>query len=198
MSGQATPVRSRSEPVKLAVMSGTSRCQAMTASTANSGRVWSQASAASASPRETRNCAASAPQPMMKDESRIAGKVQSALQARARATSGGTDPGSSIQAARPARVSIAGALSEFGHAGELEIADLHGRGDDARVRPVEDRGRGRPPDAVDPGQDFEDALVEAQVPDAAGDLTVLDQERPVAGHAGDDRLLGVHDAVVPE
>ena len=40
-------------PVKLAVMSETSRFHAMTASTANSGSTWTQASSARASPWET-------------------------------------------------------------------------------------------------------------------------------------------------
>src|SRR5258708_32264714 len=52
--------------------------QAMTASTANSGSVCSHARMARARPWETRNCAASAPQAIKNDESRMLGKVQSA------------------------------------------------------------------------------------------------------------------------
>src|SRR5258708_39028041 len=52
--------------------------QAMTASTANSGSVCSQARMARASPWEMRNCAASAPQAIRNDESRMLGNVQSA------------------------------------------------------------------------------------------------------------------------
>src|SRR5437870_6885313 len=52
--------------------------QAMTASTANSGRVCSQARMAKARPCEMRNCAASAPQAMTNAEKRMLGKVQSA------------------------------------------------------------------------------------------------------------------------
>ena len=48
--GQPSPVRSRSAPVKFAVISGTFWCQAMTASTANSGSTWIHASRASARP----------------------------------------------------------------------------------------------------------------------------------------------------
>src|SRR5436305_4175618 len=58
-------------------------CQAMTASTANSGNVCSHARIASANPCAIRNCAASAAQAMMNDESRMAGKVQSADHAAA-------------------------------------------------------------------------------------------------------------------
>ena len=53
MMGQPSPVRSRSAPVKLAVMSGTLRCHAIAASTANSGSTWTHASSASASPCAT-------------------------------------------------------------------------------------------------------------------------------------------------
>src|ERR1041385_9524307 len=53
-------------------------CQAMTASTANSGSVCSHARIANARPCDIRNCAASAAQAMMKDEKRMLGKVQSA------------------------------------------------------------------------------------------------------------------------
>src|SRR2546421_2752958 len=53
-------------------------CQAMTASTANSGIVCSQARMASASPCDIRNCAASAAQAMTKEEKRMLGKVQRA------------------------------------------------------------------------------------------------------------------------
>jgi hypothetical protein len=56
---------------------------AITASTANSGSVCSQASAARASPWEIRNCAASAPQATRKAESRMDGKVHSAERAAA-------------------------------------------------------------------------------------------------------------------
>src|SRR5512140_2408691 len=52
--------------------------QAMTASTANSGRVCSHARIASARPCEMRNCAASAPHAMMKADSRTLGNVQRA------------------------------------------------------------------------------------------------------------------------
>src|SRR5436305_6114978 len=53
-------------------------CQAMTASTANSGSVCSHARMASANPCDIRNCAASAAQAMMNEEKRMLGKVQSA------------------------------------------------------------------------------------------------------------------------
>src|SRR5436305_418080 len=79
--GQPRPTRRRRLPVKLAM----ARCvcdgslpafQAMTASTANSGRVCSQARMARARPCEIRNCAASAPQAMTNAERRMEGKVQ--------------------------------------------------------------------------------------------------------------------------
>ncbi len=59
---------------------------AMTASTANSGSVWSHASIARASPCETRNCAASAPQATRNAENRTDGNVQSAARGVAFAT----------------------------------------------------------------------------------------------------------------
>src|SRR5579862_7292282 len=70
-------------PVRLAI----ARCaragsrpasQAITASTANSGRVWSQARMARASPWDIRNCAASAPQATRNAENRMLGKVHRA------------------------------------------------------------------------------------------------------------------------
>src|SRR6185503_12238954 len=54
---------------------------AITASTANSGSVWSHARMASASPWEMRNCAASAPQATRNADSRMLGKVQMAERA---------------------------------------------------------------------------------------------------------------------
>src|SRR5436305_186972 len=51
--------------------------QAITASTANSGMVCSQARMASASPCDIRNCAASAAQAMTNEEKRMLGNVQS-------------------------------------------------------------------------------------------------------------------------
>ena len=59
----------------------------------------------------------------------------------------------------------------------------------------------RPPlrgDRGDPGQRVEIALRVAQVPDRRDDLPVLDQERPVAGHAGHDRELRVDGVRVVE
>src|SRR5215467_3259864 len=75
-------------PVRLAI----ARCarwgslpasQAITASTANSGRVCSQARIARASPWDIRNCAASAPHATRKAESSMLGKVHSADSAEA-------------------------------------------------------------------------------------------------------------------
>src|SRR5437016_8923426 len=54
---------------------------AMTASTANSGSVWSHARIASARPCEMRNCAASAPQATRNADSSMLGKVHSAASA---------------------------------------------------------------------------------------------------------------------
>src|ERR1041385_9442511 len=54
---------------------------AITASTANSGSVWSQARIASANPCEMRNCAASAPQATRNADSSMLGKVHSAASA---------------------------------------------------------------------------------------------------------------------
>src|SRR6266496_4097363 len=76
--GQPRPTSRRRLPVKLASMFGTSCRQAMSASTANSGRVWSQAKRARARPWLMKNCAASAPQAITKAEKRTDGKVQSA------------------------------------------------------------------------------------------------------------------------
>ncbi len=60
-------------------------CQAITASTANSGSVCSQARIASASPCDIMNCAASAPHATRKALSSMLGKVQSAVIAEAAA-----------------------------------------------------------------------------------------------------------------
>ena len=79
--GQPRPTSRRRLPVKFAVMLGTSWRQAMSASTANSGRVWSQARMARARPWLMKNCATSAPQAMTNAEKRTDGKVQSAGQA---------------------------------------------------------------------------------------------------------------------
>src|SRR5450759_1000133 len=91
-SGHPSPTRSRIEPVKFAIARWTfagslPACHAITASTANSGRVWSQARIASARPCETRNCAASAPHATRNAENRIDGNVQSAVRGAAFATS---------------------------------------------------------------------------------------------------------------
>src|SRR5437763_3045342 len=53
-------------------------CQAITASTANSGSVCSHARMANARPCDIRNCAASAAQAMTNEEKRMLGNVQSA------------------------------------------------------------------------------------------------------------------------
>src|SRR5213593_1622163 len=52
--------------------------QAITASTANSGSVWTQARMARARPWEMRNCAASAPQATRNADNNMLGKVHSA------------------------------------------------------------------------------------------------------------------------
>src|SRR2546422_5957427 len=45
---------------------------------------------------------------------------------------------------------------------------------------------------------LDDALVEAEIPDAVADLAVLDPERAVARHAGEDFLVGIDLADVPQ
>src|SRR5258708_22400181 len=88
--GHPSPDRSGRLPVKLAMarcvfVGSFPACQAMTASTANSGSVCSQARMASANPCEMRNCAASAAQAMTNAERRMLGKVQIADHAAAEA-----------------------------------------------------------------------------------------------------------------
>ena len=75
--GQPRPVRSISAPVRLANRYGTSRCHARTASTANSGKVCSSASTASAMPCARKNCVASAPQAIMRLAIRMPGPAHS-------------------------------------------------------------------------------------------------------------------------
>src|SRR5262245_56007629 len=108
-------------------MSGMSRCQAITASTANSGITCSQARIASARPCETKNWAASAPQASMNALPTIEGNVQIAWRAPRWASSGETCP-------------LITARSEAGHAGELEVTHLEGRGHHAVADVVELRG----------------------------------------------------------
>ena len=72
--GQPRPTSRRRLPVKLAVMFDTSPRQAMSASTANSGRVWSQARRARARPWLMKNCATSAAQAITKAERRTGGE----------------------------------------------------------------------------------------------------------------------------
>src|SRR6266581_2043064 len=84
--GQPRPSSSRIAPVRLAMArwarSGSRPAsQAMTASTANSGRVCSHARMASARPWEMRNCAASAPQATRNADRSMLGNVQSAASA---------------------------------------------------------------------------------------------------------------------
>src|SRR5262245_15279185 len=80
-TGIPKPMRRRMEPVKFAVISETGlrpfpAPQAMSASTANSGSVWSQASSARARPCETMNCIASAPQAIRKAAKMMRGADQ--------------------------------------------------------------------------------------------------------------------------
>src|SRR5262249_35212966 len=102
--GQPKPVSSRRLPVKLAIarwtMSGfLPAFQAITASTANSGRVWISARIASARPCDIRNSAASAAHATTNAAPIIAGNVHVADHA---------EPGTtcSVPAARPRRSRI--------------------------------------------------------------------------------------------
>src|SRR5262245_8661199 len=76
--------------------------------------------------------------------------------------------------------------SEAGHAGELELAHAHRGHDDGVAAVVEQRRLGVAPEAFGAGEHVEHVLVEAQIADAARHPAVLDQERAVARHAGDD------------
>src|SRR5213593_1823909 len=75
----------------------------MTASTANSGRVWSQARIASASPWAMKNCAASAPHMMRTAEERIAPKVQLEAMTLALVAPAAAVPATSPRRKRPER-----------------------------------------------------------------------------------------------
>src|SRR6266853_2275594 len=88
MQGHASPTRSLRLPVKFAEIRAMplgvcGAFQAMTASTANSGSVWSQARMARARPCEIRNWAASAPHAIRSAARTIDGNVQSAEEAEA-------------------------------------------------------------------------------------------------------------------
>src|SRR5439155_54200 len=81
--GQPRPSSSRMAPVKLAIarwarVGSRPASQAITASTANSGRVCSHARIARARPWEMRNCAASAPHATRNADARMLGNVHSA------------------------------------------------------------------------------------------------------------------------
>src|SRR4029078_8948381 len=79
--------------------------------------------------------------------------------------------------------------SVFRGAREVPAVDPDGRHQHAAAVAPE-----RPPLAADRarrGECLEVALGEAEVADGSLDLAVLDVERPVARHAGDDRELGM-------
>src|SRR6185312_1261640 len=94
MSGHPTPMSSRTAPVKFAIArcdlhpaagavtkqrtGSCPACHAITASTANSGRVWIHARMASARPCAMRNCAASAAHATRNALASMLGKVHSA------------------------------------------------------------------------------------------------------------------------
>src|SRR2546426_270666 len=89
-------------------------------------------------------------------------------------------------------------ISERADPGEPELPNFERRSHHAAPAPVEHRGLGVASDRLRAAQRFEHALVEAQVPKASREAAAFDQERAVSSHAGDQGLLRVHDAVVPE
>src|SRR5215813_8717718 len=131
--GQPRPVKSRRLPVKFAIARWTiggffPAFHAMTASTANSGKVWTRARMARARPWETRNSAASAPHATRNAEAIMAGKVQ-------RAESGEAGAGSERVATRASR-----SRSDFIRAGYSMAADDRDR---VAGQPAHPRGRPR-------------------------------------------------------
>src|ERR1017187_1989620 len=80
--------------------------------------------------------------------------------------------------------------------GEVEIAHFHGG-----YHHVEGlfaggaHGRG---ERFHVGEHLDQALIETEVADARGDTAVFHQEGAVTSHAGEDFLVGVHFADVPE
>src|SRR5262245_16711609 len=78
----------------------------------------------------------------------------------------------------------------------MEPAEEQGRGEVAPDHePVGRDGAQLAADAVDAAEGLEDALGEAEVADAAAELSVLDEEGAVTGHAGHDGASGVEKTV---
>src|SRR5580692_6889202 len=93
----------------------------------------------------------------------------------------------------PPRVAVLLKLRDFG---EMEIVHFHG-GDDHFERFFPGCAHGWA-HHLDVRKHFEDALVETEISKAAGDPAVLNQERTVARHSGEDFFVGVYIADVPE
>jgi len=85
---------------------------------------------------------------------------------------------------------------ELGDFGEVEIVDFHG-GDD-HLEGFFAGGADGGAEQFDVVEHFDDGLVEAEVADGAGDASILDEEKAVAGHAGHDLFVGIDFADVPE
>src|ERR1700722_11300952 len=93
----------------------------------------------------------------------------------------------------PPRVAVLLKLRDFG---EMEIVHFHG-GDDHFERFFPGCAHGWA-HHLDVRKHFEDALVKTEISKAAGDPAVLNQERTVARHSGEDFFVGVYIADVPE
>src|SRR3984957_9619861 len=85
---------------------------------------------------------------------------------------------------------------EFGDFGEMEIANFHRRDDHVETF-FTGRANGRA-QHLDVGQRRDDALIESEITNAACNFAILDQERAVAGHAGDHFFVRLNFTDVPE
>src|SRR5438034_8383413 len=85
---------------------------------------------------------------------------------------------------------------KLGERRQVKLADLHARYDHLEAFLAGGAlGRGH---HLDLAEHLDDALVEAEIPGAVADLAVLDSERAVARHPGEDFLVGIDLADVPQ
>src|SRR2546428_10346266 len=85
---------------------------------------------------------------------------------------------------------------KLGERRQVELADLHARHDHLEALLAGGAlGRGH---HLDLAEHLDDALVEAEIPDAVAYLAVLDPERAVARHPGKNFLVGIDFADVPQ
>src|SRR5438270_13733229 len=92
---------------------------------------------------------------------------------------------------------IAGILSlKLSYFGKVEIAHFHGRR--YHVKSFLTAGPHRTADGLNTTQHLNQALVEAEIPDAGFHLSSFDQEGPVTGHSREDLFIRINFADVPQ